>query len=101
MHEPFAPAARAPVVQQVAPVTADLPGYRPRTLRHDLVAGLTVAALAVPMAMAYAEVAGLPAVTGLYALLLPALAYAFLGSSRQLSIGPDGTLAALVGAAAV
>ena len=99
--EPFTPAARAPIMQQVAPVTSHLKGYRPRTLRHDVVAGLTVAAIAVPMSMAYAEVAGLPAVNGLYALLLPALAYAVLGSSRQLSVGPDGTLAALVGAAAV
>jgi high affinity sulfate transporter 1 len=49
--------------------------------------------------MAYAELAGLPAVAGLYALLLPTVAYAFLGSSRQLIVGPEGSLSALVAAA--
>jgi high affinity sulfate transporter 1 len=59
---------------------------------------LTVSALALPSAMAYAELAGLPAVVGLYALLLPSVAYALLGSSRQLIVGPEGSLAALVAA---
>src|SRR3954454_19912085 len=48
--------------------------------------------------MGYAEVAGLSPVVGLYALLLPTIAYALLGSSRQLVVGPDGSVAALVGA---
>jgi MFS superfamily sulfate permease-like transporter len=60
---------------------------------------VTVAALALPAAMAYAEVAGLSPVHGLYALLLPALAYALFGSSRQLIIGPEGSISALVAAA--
>jgi high affinity sulfate transporter 1 len=55
-----------------------------------------VAALAVPSGMAYAEVAGLSPVAGLYALLLPAVAYVLLGSSRQLIVGPEGALAVLV-----
>jgi SulP family sulfate permease len=70
-----------------------------RRARRDLVAGVTVAALAVPSAMAYAEVAGLSPVQGLYALLLPTLAYVVLGSSRQLVVGPHGSIAVLVGAA--
>ena len=68
-------------------------------MHRDALAAVTVAALAIPAAMAYAELAGLPAVAGLYALLLPAVAYAFLGSSRQVIIGPEGALSALVAAA--
>jgi sulfate permease, SulP family len=68
-------------------------------MRRDAIAGLTVAALAIPSAMAYAELAGLDPVVGLYALLLPAVAYAILGSSRQLIIGPEGSLSALVAVA--
>ena len=67
--------------------------------RGDVVAGVTVAALAVPAAMAYAEVAGVSPVNGLYALLLPAVAYVLLGSSRQLIVGPEGSISTLVGAA--
>ena len=64
-----------------------------------MLAGLTVAALALPSAMAYAELAGLSPVNGLYALLLPVVAYVLLGSSRQLVIGPEGSISALVAAA--
>jgi MFS superfamily sulfate permease-like transporter len=73
--------------------------YRGDTLRRDLVAGVTVAAL--PASLAYAEIAGLSPVVGLYALLLPALAYAIFGSSRQVIVGPDGSIAALVGSAVI
>jgi MFS superfamily sulfate permease-like transporter len=69
------------------PVSAQLPHSRVPTARRDLVAGVTVAALALPAAMAYAEVAGLSPVSGLYALLLPTVAYVLFGSSRQLIIG--------------
>ena len=55
-----------------------------------------MAALAVPSAMAYAELAGLSPVNGLYALLLPTVAYALLGSSRRLVVGPEGSISALV-----
>ena len=95
----FRPAAPDPILQRAIPVAKELPGYRVPTARRDLLAGLTVAALAIPAAMAYAELAGLPAVAGLYALLLPTVAYAFLGSSRQLIVGPEGSLSALVAAA--
>jgi SulP family sulfate permease len=64
-----------------------------------VLAGVTVAALALPPAMAYAELAGVTPVNGLYALLLPAVAYVLLGSSRQLVIGPEGSISALVAAA--
>jgi hypothetical protein len=97
--KPFRPAKPDPLLQRAIPVAKELPGYRAPTARRDLLAGVTVAALAIPSAMAYAELAGLPAVAGLYALLLPTVAYAFLGSSRQLIVGPEGSLSALVAAA--
>ena len=96
---PFQPAARRPVLHRLVPVSEQLPGYHGGTLRRDLLAGVTVAALALPAAMAYAELAGLSPVAGLYALLLPTVAYTLLGSSRQLIVGPEGSIAALVAAA--
>jgi SulP family sulfate permease len=98
---PFRPAARKPVLHRVVPVSQELPGYRGGTLRRDLLAGITVAALALPSAMAYAELAGLSPVAGLYALLLPTVAYTLLGSCRQLIVGPEGSVAALVATALV
>lgn len=76
-----------------------LRGYERTWLRGDVVAGVTVAAYAVPQVMAYAELAGLPAVVGLYAILVPLVVYALLGSSRQLSVGPESTTALLTAAA--
>ena len=81
------------------PVAGELPGYRVPRARRDILAGVTVAALAVPAAMAYAELAGLSPVNGLYALLLPTVAYVLLGSSRQLIVGPEGSVATLIAAA--
>jgi sulfate permease, SulP family len=92
----FRPARRPPLLHRTVPVAREVPGYRLATIRRDLVAALTVAALAVPAAMAYAELTGLTPVAGLYALLLPTVAYALLGSSRQLIIGPEGSISALV-----
>jgi len=73
-------------------------GYRRENLRGDLVAGLAVTALLVPQGMAYAELAGLPAVTGLYTTVLALLAYAVFGPSRILVLGPDSALAPLIAA---
>lgn len=63
-------------------------GYRRSDLRGDLLAGVTVAVMLVPQGMAYAMLAGLPAVVGLYASAVPLLVYALFGGSRQLSVGP-------------
>ena len=93
---PFRPARRPPLLHRTVPVAKEVPGYRLGTVRRDVVAALTVAALAVPAAMAYAELAGLTPVAGLYALLLPTVAYALLGSSRQVIVGPEGSISALV-----
>ena len=68
-------------------------GYQRSWLRGDLVAGVTVAAYLVPQVMAYAAVAGLPAVTGLWAALPSLVVYAALGSSSSLSMGPESTTA--------
>ena len=96
---PFQPAKKDPLLVRTIPIAGQLPEYRTPSARRDLVAGLTVAALAVPAAMAYAEVAGVSPVHGLYALLLPTLAYVLLGSSRQLVVGPEGSVSTLIAAA--
>jgi high affinity sulfate transporter 1 len=96
---PFKPRQQPSISAQTFPVSTELAGYPQRNARRDAVAGITVAALAIPSAMAYAELAGLSPVAGLYALLLPAVAYAVFGSSRQLVVGPEGALALLVVAA--
>jgi len=98
-RSPFRRRPQEPLLQRAVPVSAQIPAYRPHTARRDLLAGLTVAALALPSGMAYAEVAGLSPVNGLYALLLPTVLYTFLGSSRRLIVGPEGSISALVGAA--
>ncbi len=81
------------------PGLATARAYKPRQLRGDLVAGLAVTALLVPQGMAYAELAGLPAVTGLYTTVLALLAYALFGPSRILVLGPDSALAPMILAA--
>jgi high affinity sulfate transporter 1 len=73
--------------------------YRRAWLRPDLVAGLTTAAVVIPKALAYATIAGLPVQVGLYTCFAPMLIYAFLGSSRPLSVSTSTTLAILVATA--
>jgi len=65
-------------------------------LRADLVAGVSVAAVAVPISIAYAQLAGMPPANGLYASILPLIAYAVFGSSRQLIMAPDAATCAIV-----
>jgi SulP family sulfate permease len=96
---PFQPKEQAPLLERAVPVSQELPTYGGGHARRDVLAGVTVAALALPSAMAYAELAGLSPVNGLYALLLPTVVYVALGSSRQLVIGPEGSISALVAAA--
>jgi high affinity sulfate transporter 1 len=73
--------------------------YRREWLRGDVTAGVAVTALMVPHGMAYAELAGVPAVTGLYTTISAAVAYALFGPSRSLLLGPDSSLAPLIAAA--
>jgi high affinity sulfate transporter 1 len=65
----------------------------------DVLAGITLAAVSIPVALGYAKIAGMPVVTGLYTLLLPMAAFALLGSSRHLVVGADSATAAILGSA--
>jgi sulfate permease, SulP family len=84
-------------VAEAAPGLASLLRYPRSYLKSDLVAGVTVGAVAVPSSLAMAELAGLPVVYGLYGTFLPLAVYGLLGTSRQHVVGPDSTLAALTG----
>lgn len=75
-------------LQNIFPLLSDLKGYTKGAFTADLIAGLTVGIMLIPQGMAYAVLAGLPPIYGLYGGLIPILLYAFLGTSRQLSIGP-------------
>ena len=81
------------------PVFRSLEGYRRSWIQRDLVAGMLIVAIAIPLSMGMAEVAGMPPVAGLYSCVLPLIAYALLGSSRQLVIALDASTAALLAAA--
>ena len=75
--------------------------YEAPWLRHDVVAGITLAAYAIPVSLAYATLAGLPPQYGIYCYLVAGPAYALFGSSRQLAIGPTSAISMLVGATLV
>jgi len=75
-----------------------LAGYKLPWLRHDVVAGVTLAAYAIPVSLAYATLAGLPPQYGIYCYLVAGPAYALFGTSRQLAIGPTSAISLLVGA---
>jgi len=70
--------------------------YDPSWLRRDIVAGLVMTAMLVPVGIAYAQASGLPGITGLYATIVPLLAYALFGPSPILILGPDSALAAVI-----
>ena len=83
------------------PILATLRGYGLASFRADLVAGIVLSALLVPAGMAYAQAAGLPAITGLYATVGPLVAYFLVGPSRILVLGPDSALIAPIAATIV
>ena len=70
--------------------------YKRDLLSSDVIAGVTLAALAIPEVMGYTKIAGTPVITGLYTILLPAVAFAILGSSRHLVVGGDSATAAIL-----
>ena len=80
------------------PGLGTLTRYDRSWLRSDLGAGLSVAAIALPVGIAYADLAGVPAVIGMYSAIFPLLAYALFGSSRQLMTGPDAATCIIVAA---
>lgn len=76
------------LLKQLIPILDWLPNYRFSQLRGDVLAGVTVAIILIPQGIAYALIAGLPPIYGLYAALVPQIVYAIFGTSRQSAIGP-------------
>ena len=75
-------------LSKLFPILDWLPNYKKEWLQDDIVAGITVGIMLVPQGIAYALIAGLPPIYGLYTALIPQVIYAFLGTSRQLAVGP-------------
>ena len=75
-------------LKNILPVLGWLPNYKKGWLKGDIGAGLTVGVMLIPQGIAYAMIAGLPPIYGLYTALIPQIVYAFFGTSRQLSVGP-------------
>jgi len=92
--ETIPPRAARRDIKRWLPILASLRGYGVASFRADLVAGIVLSALMVPAGMGYAEAAGLPAITGLYATVGPLIAYFVVGPSRILVMGPDSALIA-------
>ncbi|HMK41618.1 MAG TPA: SulP family inorganic anion transporter [Methyloceanibacter sp.] len=78
------------------PGIATLRNYQAEWLSHDIVAGLVLTTMLVPVGIAYAEASGVPGINGLYATIVPLIAYALFGPSRILVLGPDSSLAAVI-----
>jgi high affinity sulfate transporter 1 len=85
-------------VERWVPGLRTLREYQRSWLTSDLMAGLVLTALLVPVGMGYAQAAGLPPITGLYATIVPLVAYAVFGPSRVMVLGPDSSLAAVIAA---
>jgi SulP family sulfate permease len=88
----------AALLKRLVPIAGELPAYDRRKLRGDFSAGLTVGVMLIPQGMAYALIAGLEPIYGLYAALAPLAVYALFGTSRPLSVGPVAMISLLVAA---
>ncbi|MEV4262596.1 sulfate permease [Kribbella sp. NPDC049584] len=97
-HDGDHPAIHPPSWQNYVPAAAVARSYQRAWLPKDIVAGLVLSALLVPQGMAYAELAGLPPVTGLYTSILCLLGYAVFGPSKVLVLGPDSSLGPMIAA---
>jgi SulP family sulfate permease len=86
------------MIKRLFPILFWLPNYQKKFLAGDITAGLTVGIMLIPQSMAYAMIAGLPPVYGLYAALMPQLVYALMGTSPQLNVGPVAMDSLLVAA---
>src|SRR5512144_2356161 len=82
---------RLPVLEGITPVDR-------KRVSGDIVAGVTLAALGIPEVMGYANIGGMPVITGLYTILIPIAVFAVLGSSRHLVVGADSATAAIMAA---
>src|SRR5512136_874286 len=89
-----APGRQLPILQGVLPINS-------KQVPLDIVAGITLACLAIPEVMGYTKIAGMPVVTGMYTILIPMLLYALFGSSRHLVVGADSATAAIMAAGLV
>ncbi|MCF6347573.1 MAG: sulfate permease [Flavobacteriaceae bacterium] len=85
--------------KSIFPILDWLPNYKKEWLKGDIGAGLTVGVMLIPQGMAYATIAGMPAVYGLYASIVPIIIYAILGTSRQLAVGPVAMVSLLTATA--
>lgn len=85
-------------IKQFIPALSWLPNYKKKNLKGDISAGLTVGVMLIPQGMAYAMIAGLPPIYGLYAATIPLIIYALLGTSRQLAVGPVAMVSLLTAA---
>lgn len=81
----------------VLPILHWLPRYHRNWLRTDCIAGITLAAYAIPVSLAYASLAGLPSQAGLYCYLFGGIIYALFGTSRQIAVGPTSAISILIG----
>src|SRR5689334_6373044 len=79
-------------------VPPSLLGYKPSWLSRDVIAGVTLAAVAIPECMGYTSISQTPVVTGLYSVIFPTIVFALLGSSRLLVVGADSATAAILAA---
>lgn len=87
---------KATTIERLAPGLGMFRNYRREWLSSDLLAGVSVAAVSLPIGIAYAQLAGFPPVVGIYSCILPPVAYALFGSSRQLIVNPDAAACAIV-----
>src|SRR5210317_1465383 len=86
-------------LKEALPILNWLANYNKNWLRGDISAGLTVGVMLIPQGMAYAYIAGLPPVYGLYAAIVPLIVYAIFGTSRQLAVGPVAMVSLLTATA--
>ena len=91
-----APPESAPAPARQLPLFGSFLPYDRSWLSRDIIAGITLAALAIPEVMGYTKIAGTPVITGLYTILIPIVAFAIFGSSRHLVVGGDSATAAIM-----
>jgi MFS superfamily sulfate permease-like transporter len=98
MTNPFSLAAQPSGIQRWLPGLAMVQGYKRTFWSKDLLAGIVLTSMLVPVGMGYAQASGLPAVCGIYATIAPLVAYAIFGQNRILVLGPDSSLCAIIAA---
>ena len=96
MQAATAEGTRRPGLRRFVSVLEGIRPYQRGWLQADIVAGITLAALAIPEVMGYTKIAGMPVITGLYTILIPIAAFALFGSSRHLVVGADSATAAIM-----